>query len=295
MFFQFAARPSRRAVRTAAVTTGGLLAAATLGACGGSSAGGSASSGSGTPSAPSRSSSAGDLGGGARGPAASGLVAAITGTTMQVQNPQAGQVAVTWTSTTKFSHTVQTTLASIKAGACVTAVAPSGTSASATAFTATTVLLSAPVKGSCPGPFRIAAGGGKRPSGFPSGLPSGKRFSGAPGRSGAAGKGGFGAIATGKVTSVSGSTIVVAARSLGPATGSASPSSSTTRKSVTVGSATKITTEAATTAAALKVGECVTAQGKADSTGTVTATSVRITPATDGQCTIGFGGGPTSG
>lgn len=292
MFFHFAPRPSRPAVRAAAVVTGGLLAAAVLGACGGSSAGGSAGSGSGTPSASGSAAVPGSPGGpAARGPAASGLVAAVTGTTMQVQNPQSGQVGVTWTATTTFSHTVAAALASVKAGACVTAVAPSGTSATAAAFRATTVLVSAPVNGSCTGGFRTGTGGSKRPSGFP----SRQRPSGAPPRSGfpsgASGRAGFGTIAIGKVTSVSGSTIVVAARSLKPT--KAAPQ--TTPITVTIGSGTKITMEAATTAAAVKVGECVTAQGKADSTGTVTATSVRITAATKGQCTIGFGGGPTGG
>jgi hypothetical protein len=38
------------------------------------------------------------------------------------------------------------------------------------------------------------------------------------------------------------------------------------------------------------VGKCVTAQGKADSSGTVAATTVRITDPVNGQCTTGFGG-----
>jgi hypothetical protein len=40
----------------------------------------------------------------------------------------------------------------------------------------------------------------------------------------------------------------------------------------------------------LKVGLCVSAQGNADSTGAVTATSVRISNPVNGQCVVGFGG-----
>jgi hypothetical protein len=39
----------------------------------------------------------------------------------------------------------------------------------------------------------------------------------------------------------------------------------------------------------------VSAQGKADSTGAVTASSVRIADPVNGQCTVGFGRGRTSG
>ena len=35
---------------------------------------------------------------------------------MQVQNEQTGQVAVTWTSSTKFAHQVSATIGAVKAG-----------------------------------------------------------------------------------------------------------------------------------------------------------------------------------
>jgi hypothetical protein len=209
--------------------------------------------------------------GGPRGPAASGTVAAISGTTMQVQNPQSGQVAVMWTSSTKFTHQIATTLAAVKAGDCVTAVAPSGTSFDATAFTASSLVVST---GAC----TVVAGPGR--SGVPSGFPSGSRPSGFP-----SGRPRVGAIASGKVTSIAGNTLVIAARQF--------RDSGTSNKTVTVTSSTKITTEAATTATSVKVGKCVTAEGKADSTGAVSATQVRITDPVNGQCdTFGrFGGG----
>lgn len=269
---------ARRAVLVAAAS---VAAALVLSACGGSS-------GANPPPSAAASSSAGAGGQGAPsgGPAASGKVAAISGTTMQVQNQQTGQVAVSWSASTKFRHQVAVTIADVKAGDCVAAVAPSGTDSSATSFTATTLTISPAVNGSCTGgaagPGGSGGPGGGRFTGAPpSGFPSGKLPSGLP--SGVQGRP-IAAVTAGKVTSVSGSTLVVAARQFG------SSSTSTTNKTVTVDEKTKITTEAATTSTSLKVGKCVTAQGKADSAGTVAATSVRITDPTNGQCALFFGG-----
>jgi hypothetical protein len=274
------------------VAVAALAAAVALSACSSSSGGGGSSSDS--PSAPASSGAAAGTGGtggtgapGQGGPAASGTVAAISGTTMQVQNQQTGQVAVAWSASTKFSHQVTTTLTAVKAGDCVTAIAPSGTDAAATSFTATTLTVSTAVDGTCGAGAGRVGGGGQRPSGFP----SGQRPSGFP-SGGASGRPNFGAIAGGKVTSVSGSTLVIAARQFGQ---NSSNSTATTNKSVTVGATTKITTEASTTSTSVQVGKCVTAQGKADSSGTVAATTVRITDPTNGQCATGFGGGANGG
>ncbi len=265
--------------------TGALVAAvALLAAC--SSAGSSSSP-------PTSSSSSGGAaqtqrGNGARfgGPAASGLVAAINGRTVQVQNQQSGQVAVTYSAKTAFSRTVATTIAKIKKGDCVTAMAPSGTSSSATSFTAARISVTSPVNGSCTGGF-----GGPRPTGTgPSGtpptggpFPSGAAPSGAP--TGVRVPGGapnFGAVASGTVRSVSGSKIVVAARQFN--------STSTKPMTVRAGRTTKVTTTAAATAKSLRVGRCVTAQGSTNSSGAVKATRIQVDPATNGQCTFGFGG-----
>jgi hypothetical protein len=245
----------------------------------------------------SSSTSPGTGPGGRFGPAASGKIAAINGKTVQVQNQQSGQVAVKYTGKTTFSQTVSTTLKKIKQGDCVTAVAPSGTSTSATSFTAARITVTRPVNGSCTGGFggqrptgaqpsgapsgfsfpsgarsRFPFPGGNR-SGFPSGFPSGGRFPGGAN---------FGAVASGKVSSVSGSKLVVAARQFN--------STSSKSISVSVGSSTTITTMAAATAKALHVGKCLTAQGSTDSSGAVQATRIQVNPATNGQCTIGFGG-----
>ncbi|MGN6607601.1 MAG: hypothetical protein ACTHMS_11415 [Jatrophihabitans sp.] len=263
------------------------LAAGVVTAC--SSSAGSSPSAATAPStsAAARAGANGFAGG--RGPAASGLVAAIRGRTLQVQNPQSGQVAVVYTATTSFTRTVTTTITAVTVGACVTAIPPTGTAPTATSFTATRVTVSPAVDGECG--FGFGGGGrgagrsgapgdpGVPAGGRPSGVPSFQRPTGFP--SGGAARSGFGAIAAGSVTAVAGSTITVAARDFG--------SSGTTTKTVTVGPSTVITTTAKATAAALEVGRCITAQGKADTTGTVTATRIAVSDAVNGSCSTGFG------
>jgi hypothetical protein len=261
-----------RALLLAASLAGVLL----LAACSGSS-GGSAGAAAGSSSAPAGGSSASPSAGranGFRGPAASGTIAAITGTTMQVQNQQSGQVAVRWTGATAFTAEVAASASTIKVGACVTVAGASGTSATATSFAAATVR----VEPSCtPGTS------GARPSGFPSGarpsgFPSGARPSGFPGGGRQATARAF---AIGKVSGVSGATLTITGRGFG--------SSASTTRTVTLTGSTKITTTAQASAKSLAVGKCVTAQGKADSSGAVTATRVAVSNPTGGTCTAGFG------
>jgi hypothetical protein len=95
-------------------------------------------------------------------------------------------------------------------------------------------------------------------------------------------------VASGAVVSVSGSKVVVAARDFTSGTGSTG-SATTTNKTITLTAKTKITGVRSATSTAVKVGRCATAQGQADSSGTVKATSVSITDPVDGNCT-GFGG-----
>jgi hypothetical protein len=82
----------------------------------------------------------------------------------------------------------------------------------------------------------------------------------------------------GKVSSVSGSSLTVQ-----PATGSA--------VTLDVLSNARITKMGTASAGALAVGQCVTAAGTADSSGTVKAATLSITPpAANGTCTTPFGG-----
>ncbi|HLI00171.1 MAG TPA: DUF5666 domain-containing protein [Acidimicrobiales bacterium] len=257
----------------------GLLAASTLAGCGGST---SKTSGSPTTTAPARSSSSNNnnnSGGNPRTfPGASGSVAAITGRSMEVQSQQNGQTTVSWTSATTFSETVTVTASSIAVGDCVTA---SGTSNNGT-ITARTVSVSKPVSGSC------SAG---RPGGFGGfgGGAAGGRFRGGhgtpPGGSSRSRPSGAFRFASGKVTAVSSSKLVLSGFSSSPGT---------RRKATTVDVATSSSTtysrRETVASSKLAVGDCVTALGKADSTGAVKATTVQITSTGHKSCTTGFGG-----
>lgn len=267
---------TRRVLLVLAAGVGGALV---LAACS------SAAPGPGpSPAAAATTSSAAAGRPGFRGPAADGRIAAITGTTMQVQNQQTGQVAVRWTGTTTFTAQVPLAASRITVGACVTAAAgPATANGTASAFTAASLLVEPTCSTSRLGGPRPA---GARPSGFPSGarpsgFPTGARRSGFPGGHGRA-------FAVGKVTAVSGATVTIAARGFGPA-------GATRTVTVTLASATRIVTTARATARSLAVGKCITAQGSADPTGTVTATRVQISEPSAGVCATGFGRGGFGG
>jgi len=269
-----------RTLRLPLAAASGLAAVLTLAACG--SSGGSTGA---TAAAPSGSTSPAAANGRTnRGPAASGTIAAITGRTMQVQNQQSGQVAVQWTGATAFSHEVVVSAAKIVVGSCVVATAATGsaTSSSSSSFTATRVVVSSPANGTCGGAFPggnrpAGAPTGSRPSGLPTDFPSGARPSGFPGRNRT------GAFAAGTVTARSGNTLTVTMPSLGSST-------SSTKRTVLLAAATKVYAQQKTTAKSLAVGRCVTAEGKADASGTVTATRVQISLSTGGSCTAGLFG-----
>jgi hypothetical protein len=268
-----------------------------LAGCGG---GGSSTSDT-AAAAPGPSAASRPQGGAAgRGPAASGEIAAVSGTTLQVQNTSA-QTAVTWSASTRFTKSVRATLA---AGDCVTVIGTPGTGDTLTA-SSVRVLSSS---GSCTfdragrpggadgtprarpsGGFGRAGRGGTPPPGAPGG---GTGPSGAPGGGGRD----FG-TAFGTVTSVSGSTVLMSGtlRSGGRFGGSPgatpAPSATPTASAITVtlGSSASVLAAAAATAADAKVGTCATATGKTDSTGTVAATAIALSPRGANGCSAGFG------
>jgi hypothetical protein len=98
----------------------------------------------------------------ADGPGGSGKVAAVSGSTAQVQN-QGVQVAVTWTARTTFTQEVATKASALDVGDCVM-VMPARSSASGGAgstdgpVAAGTVRIVAPVAGSCSPVVRGAGG-----------------------------------------------------------------------------------------------------------------------------------------
>jgi hypothetical protein len=243
---------------------------------------------------------------------ATGSVASLLGSSMEVQNPSSGQTTVNWTPTTQFSKTVSETVSDLAAGDCVT-VTGTASKSSKTTIAARSITVRAPSSsGSCtagpgggttagggfggPGGFRFRAGGGgtggTRPT-FPAG--SARRFAGLSSLS----------IASGKVTAVSGSTVTlsgvdISAGSFARPTKSGSSKSSNSAKAAAPKTENlKITTAGSTTLSAtqsaastdLAVGDCVSAFGPAASNGAVAATTVRITSTGGTSCTGGFGGG----
>lgn len=232
-------------------------------------------------------------------PGADGKVAAVTGSTAQVQSQQNGQVAVTWTSSTRFTQQVSVKLAAVKVGDCVVAmpaVSSSGSSttptAPATAITAASVRITAPVNGSCTPTLRGGSGtvtggggfgGGNPPAGGESG--NGPQFNGTPPSGTGRGQfrfGGFGAF--GKVTALKANGFTVSETRPAAAGATATPTS----VDVTTTAATTFTTTAAATASDVKVGVCVRAQGKTDDTGAITAATVAVSEPVNGVCGATF-------
>lgn len=217
-------------------------------------------------------------------PGAVGKIAARSGRTLQVQGED-GQTAVTYTSKTAITADVAGSVKDLKVGTCVVVIpAPGASSSAATGsgqtVTAGTVRVTPKTNGSCDagrgfgdrGSGRGGPSGG--PSVFPSGLPSGMPSDRARGRA-------FGTA--GEVTATTGSGFTVKARTPG-----SDGSMSTTSVVVTVTAATEVVATKRATATALKVGTCVTASGRTDDTGAVTADRISVSDAVNGECTSGF-------
>ena len=240
-------------------------------------------------------------------PGASGSVAAITGTSMEVQNQQSGQVTVSWTTTTDLHPDGQTSPpSSVAVGDCVTV---SGSTAKKTkVVTAKTVTVSQPTVGEVHRRVRrlrrhraAASGGGSgrtaqrrelsrlesRGVGPPERFPGG-----GSGRRPGVANGGF---ASGKVTAVTSSSLTVSgfsSASLSRRDPARRPRASVRpsrprRSTVAVTSSTTYSESQSAASSTLAVGDCVTAAGSTDSTGAVTATAVHITSTGGKSCTIG--------
>ena len=245
---------------------------------------------------------------------ATGSVAALSGSTMEVQNPSSGQTTVNWTSTTNFSKSVTETVSSLTPGTCVTVTGTSSKSSKTTIAARSISVVAASTTGSCTGQFRPGGGaggangpggGGFRFGGRGGGTTGGTRPTFNPGSGRRFPNLGSIAIATGKVTAVSGTTLSVSGYDLSPGNfvrpgTSAKSTTPKTKKPTTPKTENlKITTTSATTVAAtqsaaatdLAVGDCVSAFGPAATTGAVTATTVRITSTGGQTCTAGFGAG----
>ncbi len=299
-------------MRSTLLSITALAAAVTLGGCGASSPA--------TPvgaSATTTGSGAGQGKGGANGtgriPGTSGLIAAVSGSTMQVQGNNE-QTTVSWSGTTTFTKTVPGAPADIVVGSCVVVrdavAAPgatAGPSSSSAPTTASDVQISQPVGGRCTatGFGAPGAGGGgargSRPTGTntlppgTSGTPGGGRPKGGgtagPG-GGAGGRGAAGLGVVGTVTAVNGSSLTVRREVRQNGTTTATPSKDA---SVTTTSATTYAKVVQAAGPDVTVGQCVTAMGKADETGAVAATSIALRPAANGACALGVPGGRRAG
>lgn len=291
---------SPRTIRYAALPLGLVAAAIGLAGCSGSSGGAATPTPIATAGPVGNGNGNGGVGGGdgQRIPGASGLVAAVEGSTMQVQSATK-QTAVTWTATTRFTRTVTGSLADVTVGSCVS-VRAEGSSTGGAPVTATVVDVTPATNGSCVTGFGNGRGGipGGGASGMPTGAPNGTaRPTGGP-----ADARGFGGV-FGQVTSVSPSGFAVQgfARVAPNGTGAPDPSATPTATGAPVEvSVTPATTYAVSKAAAatdVKVGLCATAIGAVDQTGAVTATTVALRDSVNGACTQagGFGARGSAG
>ncbi|HEY2764957.1 MAG TPA: DUF5666 domain-containing protein [Pseudonocardiaceae bacterium] len=213
---------------------------------------------------------------------ASGTVASVADSSIEVQDPRTGQVTVTFTPSTSFTRMVAATAGDLATGECVIAMGtpPPGAGQTSTdpssPITAGTVRIDpAGADGSC------AAGGpgGMRGRNRPNGAPSPRNRPPGAGTGRGTGAGGArAAAASGKITSVAPSSFVVQ-----------NAGSNATRTVTTTGSTTFSKTVTADHSA-LAVGQCVTAAGPADDTGAVAASAITISQPGPNGCTAGFGG-----
>lgn len=235
-------------------------------------------------------------------PGGSGTLIGRSGSTLQIEG-FAGTSKVLVTSTTQYRQVEDTDSSAITKGACIR-VTGSGTTSEGITATSVTVLDD---KQACSANANAGRGGGGFPGGGqpPNGgsLPNGGTFpdrgslpnGGSPPDGGTLPEGGFpgggGGGVTGKVKSTNGDTVVVVARVPEQSSGgNAQPKLKKQKVSVTLADSTTVSHTVDATEAVLVVGSCVTAQGTADSVGTVTAQTVTVSAPEDGSCTRGFGG-----
>lgn len=239
----------------------GAVCAVGLAACGGATTTGATTPTS-TPAATSSTPSSTQT-----RPGAAGTLAAISGSTLEVQSPSAGQVSVDLTRATAITQTVRATSAKVVVGACVLAIGAPTTSGTTTGqVAARSVTITQPGPGGCTraGPF--GGFGGGPTNAFH------RRATGSPAPGSHKARSASFASAFGKVTSASKASFVVQTTT-GPTTVDFTASSTFTEVTPA-------------TSSVLKVGDCVVATGPASQIGTVTATRLSVrSPGPDGCST----------
>jgi len=190
---------------------------------------------------------------------AAGQLVQVSGQTL-ILTGASGDITVTYTTTTTFTRTSTAVLADIVPGACLVAT---GQKDSAGVLTASTVRLSPKTGSGCgAGQFGPNPGPGASPRPTPSDQPAQPSM----------------AFVAGEVQSATGTSITVLTAGSG----------SQTIKVPTTASVTKTSTASA---ADLRTGECLRANGQRDAAGAVQATSITISPAgPSGTCAVGIGG-----
>jgi hypothetical protein len=192
-------------------------------------------------------------------PGAFGTAAAVAATSLEVQNPQTGQVTVNFNGSTTFTNQVSATLADVTVGSCVAATSPTGTPGSTPAtLTARSVSITQAGANGC------FAGNGNNNNGGAQRTPNPNR----PRPSGTNGAPAAGSRAIGSVTAVTATGFTVQR----PARGT-NPAATTT---VTVDATTTYTKTVSAASSALAVGDCVAAVGPSDDTGAITAKTISI-------------------
>ncbi len=226
-------------------------------------------------------------------PAAFGQIAYISGSTLEVRNPQTGQTTVKLTSKTIVTATVVVPLKAVTKGSCITAT---GTKEKDGALDADSVTLGPSATGNClvrAGGRRIFPGAGAGNFRAPASSSAPRRRFRLPAGS---------ATALGKVTSVSGSTISLQGELVTFQAAPAKRPTSAARAAlkpkklvVVVSSKTRFLRTGPATVGSLKVGECATAFGTTNDIGTVTAARLSVSPASSSGCGFGGFGGLTGG
>lgn len=249
-----------------------------LAACGGSSSGAPAAQAP-NPAptqAQNRAPGSGGQGGTGAFPGASGLIAAAAPGTLQVQSTTA-QNTVVYTAATTFT---QVTPGHVAAGDCVI-VTGTPAAGSTQGLTATSARITAKVNGACPTNGSNGAGlPGGQFSGRPPGAPNG----------GSGARRAF-ASATGTVSSVAGSTVLVKGTLRnGPGAASAATPATPITITVTLPASATVTQTVPATSAAAVVGQCARVIGPANSVGAITAKSITISKPGVNGCRTGFGG-----
>ena len=266
--------PRRRAV----VVSAAPLLALVLAACGGGSTPKVSAPPPSTP-APAPSSA----------PGVFGTAAAVSNASVEVQSPTAGQVTVDFSASTLFTQQRDGALSAIVAGSCLSA---NGTpSADGAGLTARTITVTQPVNGACTS-MRAAAGapfGGGPFGAGPSGGPSGSRATPRSPRPRPSNGDNETSAFSGKVTGVSGTTIMVTGTLRNFATPSPAASPAARSLTITTDQATRYTVFATVDSSALKVGECVAATGPSNDIGVVSATAISIFSAGPNGCFAGQG------